>query len=373
MKSIGHYEIVSVLGDGGMGTVYRAKDPRFDRDVAIKILHAQYQHDEEVLERFKTEAIIQAKLNHPHIVSVFDFIADGERYGLVMEFLDGQPLDRLLAAHGGRLPHARATNIMRQVLGAVGVAHAQGLVHRDIKPSNIAVLNVGGDDFAKIMDFGVAKVLGSEKQRTATGARIGTLAYMSPEQLTKPKDVDHRTDIYALGVTLYEMLTGRVPFDGDTEYGLMRQIIEEDVRIPGPAEAGGVGHLGPVLRTAMARRASDRFQSCDAFVRAIEGGGAGAESGRRTAGGGDRIAPNPSMVADELNTRLVQLMSQKIDSARSVNIGNVAEVRSVRIDFHDAQHKATADPGMKVKSRAMLWLFIWLGVGVAILGLLTDR
>lgn len=186
MAIVGGYEILGRLGEGGMGTVYRARDPRFDRIVALKVLFPHLASNPEIAERFKSEAVIQAKLSHPHIVSVFDFIADGQQLAFVMELVEGDPLDVWIERAGGPLPIDWCLEVMDQVLDAIGHAHDHGLIHRDIKPSNIIVSERRGKPYAKVMDFGVAKILGSEKLRTATSAKIGTLAYMSPEYIQSP-------------------------------------------------------------------------------------------------------------------------------------------------------------------------------------------
>ncbi|MCL4818299.1 MAG: protein kinase [Vicinamibacteria bacterium] len=252
-----------------MGSVYRGRDPRFDRAVAIKVLHDQFRHDPGVVERFKSEAVIQAKLNHPHIVSVLDFVADDRHLAIVMEHVEGVALDGLIAESAGALDLERVARLMDQVLMAISYAHKRGLVHRDIKPSNILVQRLDDQEFGKVTDFGIAKILGSDKLRTATGAKMGTLAYMSPEHVISPKSLDLRSDIYSLGVVLFEALTGSVPFDAESEYELMRQIVESPVERAlekVPADSAG---LQGVLGRALAKRPADRFESCDEMAGAL--------------------------------------------------------------------------------------------------------
>ena len=268
-ERIGQYEIVELLGDGGMGAVYRARDPRFGRDVAIKVLHPQFQRDAGVVERFKSEAVIQAKLNHPHIVTVLDFVADERHLAMVMEHVEGQTLGQLLEARGGRVSLLLAARVMDQVLSAMAFAHARGLVHRDLKPANILVQQLDGAEHAKVTDFGIAKILGDEKLRTVTGAKMGTLGYMSPEHVRSPRHVDARSDVYSLGVVLFEMLAGHAPFDADSEYELMRLIVEEPPRdleaLRGRCGAG----VADVVKRALEKDAARRFPSCESMRRAL--------------------------------------------------------------------------------------------------------
>jgi len=268
-QMIGHYEVLEVLGDGGMGTVYRARDPRFDRLVAIKMLHPNLQRDPEVVERFRSEAVIQAKLNHPNIITVYDFVADDHILAMVMEFVEGKPLDVLLEGASDCLSTERTVRIFQQLLSAMSFAHKQGLVHRDLKPSNVIVHELDGEEIIKVLDFGVAKILGSDKLRTATSAKMGTLCYMSPEQLRSPKSVDRRSDIYSLGVILYEMLSGQLPFDAETEFELMCQTIETEARPLHEIRPGLAPDLEAMVQRALAKDPADRFQSCADWLQSI--------------------------------------------------------------------------------------------------------
>lgn len=265
------YEITAVLGDGGMGTVYRGVDPRFNRPVALKVLHAHFQRDAGVVERFKVEAVVQARLQHPHIVSVLDFVDGPEGLALVMELVPGEPLSTIIGRAAGPLPLAWCRLVVGQLLSAMAHAHAQGLVHRDIKPSNVLVCEFDGAPHAKITDFGIAKVLGSDKLRTATGAKMGTLVYMSPEHLLSPKYVDHRADIYALGALLYEAITGAPPFEADTEYGLMEQIVRKEPPRPSRRVARLPVQWDFVVGRAMAKDPAQRFGSCREMGAALSG------------------------------------------------------------------------------------------------------
>ncbi len=281
MRSIGSYEIVSLLGDGGMGSVYKARDPRFDRLVAVKLLHPHYQRDPGIVQRFRAEAVIQAKLNHPGIVRVIDFVDNGDELAMVQEYVEGRPLSAILDGSPTGLGESLASDLTCQVLSALGHAHARGLVHRDIKPANILVWESEGQRVAKVTDFGIAKILGDDKKMTATGAKMGTLAYMSPEHIRSPKSVDARSDLYSVGVTLYEMLSGRLPFPQDTEYELMRHVLEVEPP-PLPASAPPVSaRLQAILDRSLAKDPTDRFASAEEFAAALRGETAGVAAPRR--------------------------------------------------------------------------------------------
>jgi serine/threonine-protein kinase len=215
-----------------MGTVYRGTDTRLDRPVAVKVLHPHYARDAEVRQRLRAEARIQAVPNHPNIMPVYDFVAEEDRLCLVLEYAGGRTLEAVIREETGPMPYSRCREILCHVLAAVGYAHSRGVIHCDLQPSNAMLRQLRGQTIVKVMDFGVAKILGMDKPRTATDAKIGTLAYMSPEQVRTGKLADARSDIYALGVTLYEMATATLPFDGDSEYALMEAIVQGKPRAP---------------------------------------------------------------------------------------------------------------------------------------------
>jgi predicted Ser/Thr protein kinase len=202
-------EILEEVGRGGMGFVYKARQPNLDRVVALKLLPERFAQDPEFAERFNREGRFLARLNHPNIVSVHDFGRTGDFYFLTMEYVDGVNLRQAMQA--GRFSPAEALAIVPQICAALQYAHGQGVLHRDIKPENILLDGKGG---VKIADFGIAKMIGEERASitlTQTGATLGTPQYMAPEQLERPNEVDHRADIYSLGVVFYELLTGELP------------------------------------------------------------------------------------------------------------------------------------------------------------------
>src|SRR5205085_1423415 len=219
----GSYEILSALGAGGMGEVYRARDTKLNRDVALKVLPDAFALDADRLARFKREAQVLASLNHPHIAAIYGFEDSGATHALVLELVEGQTLADRIAR--GPLPLDEALPIARQIAEALEAAHEQGIVHRDLKPANIKLTAAGK---VKVLDFGLAKVAEPaltsnltasptliNPGATTAGSILGTVAYMSPEQ-TRGRLVDRRADIWAFGAILYEMLTGRQAFSGDT-------------------------------------------------------------------------------------------------------------------------------------------------------------
>ena len=196
------YQIIDELGKGGMGTVYLAEDQMLRRKVAIKVLNPILTDDAQFTERFRHEARVQASLIHSNIVTLYNFFEEDGYYCMVMEYAEGETLKEKIQKEGA-IEEERALKIFRQMLEGVGYAHEKGIIHRDIKPSNIII---DSRDRVKIMDFGIAKILG-DRGMTKTGTKLGTIYYMSPEQIRAEKDIDQRTDIYSLGITLYEMVT----------------------------------------------------------------------------------------------------------------------------------------------------------------------
>jgi predicted Ser/Thr protein kinase len=223
---ISQYRLVEKLGQGGMGTVYKAVDTLLDRVVAIKLVSADRADNSEMLQRFKSEARMQATLSHPNIATLYSYLIWEERAVMVMEFIEGETLQQMIARRGP-IPADTAIPLFKQALLGVGAAHRRGIVHRDIKPANIMVSK---DGVVKVMDFGIAKALGVTGT-TRTNLQMGTVSYMAPEQvLSRP--VDARTDIYSLGVSLYELLSGRVPFRTDSEYEVLTAHVQRQPELP---------------------------------------------------------------------------------------------------------------------------------------------
>ncbi|HYH27823.1 MAG TPA: protein kinase, partial [Actinomycetota bacterium] len=211
----GRYQIVSRIAAGGMGEVYRAHDPVLGRDVAIKILHPTLAGDAAFIDRFRREARSAGSLGHPNIVAVHDWGETGDTYFMVMEFVRGPNLRGVLSHHGPFLP-AQAVDGVSQMLSALDQAHRQGIVHRDVKPENVLVTHEG---VVKMADFGLARALAESRVTTAPGTVTGTVQYLAPEQI-EGQPADQRTDLYATGIVLYELLVGRVPFTGETSVAI---------------------------------------------------------------------------------------------------------------------------------------------------------
>lgn len=263
----GRYVVIERVGSGGMAEVYRARDELLGREVALKVLHQRFAQDRSFVERFKREAQAAANLNHPNIVSLFDYGSDDGTYFIVMEFIDGQSLSELLHDTGPLMPE-RAAEIAADVAKALGRAHAAGLVHRDIKPSNIMITSSGQ---TKVTDFGIARALGSEGDQTMTqtGMVIGTAAYFSPEQ-AQGNPVDARSDVYALGVVLYEMLAGQPPFTGETPLAVAYKHVREDPPPPSTVNSDVPKSLDAITMKALAKNPDNRFASAGEMQEDLE-------------------------------------------------------------------------------------------------------
>jgi len=271
--TIGNYKVTAKLGEGGMGVVYLAEHPVIGKKVAMKAIHPELSKNSDVVSRFVTEAKAVNQIGHEHIVDIADFgnTPEGEFY-FVMEYLQGESLsDRL--RRETRIPYSRALSIGAQIADALNASHAQGIIHRDLKPENIFLCNRGQNrDFVKVLDFGLAKLTQGEQKvthKTRTGSVMGTPYYMSPEQCEGKIEIDHRADIYSLGVLLFEMLTGKVPFGGEG-YG---EIIVKHVTMPPPSVRSVVPelpeYLDLILFRVLAKDRDQRFQTMSELREAL--------------------------------------------------------------------------------------------------------
>ncbi len=264
-SKIEHYRIVDILGEGGMGIVYKALDLKLERYVALKILNAQAFSNPQFIARFRREAKNQAKLTHPNIVPVYGLAESENTLGIVMEYVKGETLERIIERER-QLGLIESLNILKQILAGAGYAHKQGFVHRDLKPSNIIINHEG---VAKIMDFGISKSINDSKAITKTGTKIGTVLYMSPEQI-KAQDPTNRSDIYSIGITFYEMLAGVTPFDKGTEFEIMEAHLKKN-----PVKISSIRkdipfEVDALINKALNKSPIKRYENCDEFIESID-------------------------------------------------------------------------------------------------------
>lgn len=266
-QQILNYRIDTKIGEGGMGVVYLASHLQLERKAAIKALHPTFVHNPQIRARFRQEAAALAQLKHAQIVALYDYLEEPDGLFLIMEYVQGRELDDYIANVSGPIPAEKALPMFIQVLDAFQYAHQQGIVHRDIKPSNLLVTN---NLSIKVLDFGIARILGEDKSLTQTGTKMGTVLYMSPEQVTG-KLVDARSDIYTLGVTLFQMLTGKCPYNDQqlTEYEIYRQIVEQPLPPMQTLYPTISQSLQAVVDKATAKNPLLRFQTCDDFKQAL--------------------------------------------------------------------------------------------------------
>jgi serine/threonine-protein kinase len=282
----GKYEVSRVLGEGGMGVVYLARHVDLGRSVAVKVLRADALRDPQAVERFRREARVAASLKSGHVARILDFgtLEDGAPF-MVMEHLDGSDLDGELVRRGA-LPVAEAAGYILQACEAIKEAHQLGVVHRDLKPGNIFLANDRGARVAKVLDFGISKLVADQNVRmTQTQSSFGTPLYMSPEHMRSVKNVDHRTDIWSLGVILYEAVTGRVPFEADTATAVAVAVATEPLVPPSHHRPGLPPELDAVVARALEKDPARRYQSIEELAEGLkplgQWGGALAPMARR--------------------------------------------------------------------------------------------
>jgi serine/threonine-protein kinase len=266
---IGDFEIIEELGRGGMGAVYKAREISLDRVCALKLLPAHLASDPTVVVRFHREAQACAKLDHPHIVRAYRVgEADGQHY-FAMELVEGTSVEKMLEG-AGPMPTDRAVEIAKQIAGALAQAHKAGIIHRDIKPANILITTEG---VTKLADLGLAREMNADLTRvTQSGTGMGTPAYMPPEQATGAKNADARSDIYALGATLYHMVTGKVPYEGSSAYEVIQMHLEGRLKSPRSRRAEVPAWLDLVVSKMMQRKPENRFQTAEELLAALERG-----------------------------------------------------------------------------------------------------
>jgi len=286
----GRYRIQRKLGAGGMADVYLAEDQELGRRVAIKILNSRHGNDDQFIERFRREAKNAAALNHPNIVSIYDRGEAEDTYYIAMEFLDGRTLKELIVGRGAA-PINVAIEYARQILSALRFAHRHGIVHRDIKPHNVLV---DGEGRVKVTDFGIARA--GTSQMTETGSIVGTAQYLSPEQ-ARGGEVDPRSDLYSLGVVLYELLTGKTPFDGETPVEIAMKHLSNTPKPPSKLRPDVPPELDMVVLRALAKNPNDRYQSADEMESDLERVARGARVAAATVDTATQVLRRPDAAA----------------------------------------------------------------------------
>ena len=335
-KNFGHYEVVSELGRGGMGVVYKAWEPSLNRHVAIKALGEHLLSDEGLIERFTREAKSMAAINHPNVIQVFYIGKEGKQPYFAMEFIEGVSLDDLLRGNQV-LTVSHAKEILRQACAGLAVAHDRDLVHRDIKPANLMICD---DGTVKVVDFGIAQTREYGDKLTNTGEFVGTPGYLSPEVCTG-QEVDARSDIFALGIVFYEMLAGKVPFENDSPLGLMLEVVQADIPDIRTINKKVDKKTSFLLEKMIAKNPEERTQSCQEVMKVL----------------------GPS--AGELN--LAEIKKQAITTQPKKPAGNVSQQVTLQANSKVNSQAQTVIPASKQKkSNKAVWAVLTLAVAVGV-------
>lgn len=257
-SNIGKYKIIRLIGEGGMASVYEAEHEMLGTKVAIKVLNPLLSGNAQIKERFRNEAKLMASLDHANITKVLDFNEQPQQLSIIMEYLNGEDLNEKIKRNGA-LPEKEVVALFQQILAAFQYAHEKGIVHRDIKPSNIFILP---DGQVKILDFGIAKLFGQGNEMTQTGTQMGTPIYMSPEQVKADKSIDHRSDIYSLGVTMFYAINGTPPYNVNTnsQFDIYTKIVNEDL-----PKFLIQSRFEPIVFFACKKNREERFIDCNEF------------------------------------------------------------------------------------------------------------
>ena len=266
MIKLSGYKILKKLGSGGMGDVYLAEHELIHRKVAIKVLHKHLVSNREFIKRFRREAKLLASLDHHNIVRLNEYFENDGEFFLIMEYVDGIELDQYINTISGPIVEPELIPLFKQMLDAIGYAHKKGLVHRDIKPANILISK---DGKVKVLDFGIAKLKTDDQGLTNAGVQVGTIAYMSPEQV-RAEEVDFQSDIYSLGVTLYQMAVGKAPYLNSKVFDTQLKIVKDPFPRAQEIYPGVSDKLENIIQKATQKDKKDRYQSCEEFKKDFE-------------------------------------------------------------------------------------------------------
>jgi serine/threonine protein kinase len=363
-KTVGkRYVIEEMLGQGGMSAVYKATDPNLKRVVAIKVIHPHLSDNQDFVKRFEEEAAAVAQLRHPGIILVHDFNKDDELdlYYMVLEFVPGETIQdhlKRLNDQGRKLSVSKALEFMANICDAVDYAHQRGMIHRDIKPANLMLTTTGQ---AILMDFGIAKIVGGQRH-TATGAVVGTAMYMSPEQI-KGEQPDRRSDIYSLGVTLFEMLSGKPPFDADSAMTLMMMHINDPVPNPQKLNPEIPEGVVDVVNKALEKNPADRFQTAAQMAAALRNALAGRVAGPVPSSRSTMVEDAPTMMKNVQSTTVEPVSAPRGTVVESSPMQ--PQARGTMVESAPQQTPYTApssQPAAKSKSRSMLPVLAGVGV-----------
>ncbi|MDA8148471.1 MAG: Stk1 family PASTA domain-containing Ser/Thr kinase [Actinomycetota bacterium] len=348
------YELNHLIARGGMAEVYRAHDRLLDRPVALKVLFPELSVDRSFVERFRREAQAAANLSHPNIVPVFDWGEDSGTYFIVMEFVDGRPLSSVLKT-AGPLSSERAADIASHVAAALGYAHRHGVIHRDVKPGNVLITDEGQ---VKVTDFGIARAVNTDESLTQTGAVMGTAAYFSPEQ-AEGMGVDSRSDIYSLGVVLFEMVCGRAPFLGDSPVAVASKHVRDIAPVPRDINPSVAPALEAIILKAMAKNPDHRYATADELR---------ADLLRFTEGRSVLAVDQPTTVNAPAGTTMMLAQTGATQAIPAQGGGGIGAVGAIPVD----------DPGFdgsgrRSRTRTYVIVLIVLLLLLAVVGVLLAR
>ena len=336
--TIGKYKITKLIGEGGMASVYEAEHEMLGTKVAIKVLNPILSANAEIKTRFRNEAKLMASLDHPNITKVIDFDEQPQQLSIVMEFLNGEDLDQKIKRNGP-LSEKEISDIFSQTLSAFQYAHEKGIVHRDIKPSNIFILSNG---HVKILDFGIAKLFGQGNEMTQTGTQMGTPIYMSPEQVKGDKSIDHRSDIYSLGATMFFAINGKPPYNSntDSQFDIFTKIVYEEL-----PEFSIQSKFKDVFIKACQKNRDERFQSCGDYLEAFK---------------------LPSVISPESNDKtIVDDNNSGSKKEETPIIENLGPNDNVKEPVQNQDSKKKSPP--KKNKKSLLFIFILTGIVTSVI------